>query len=436
MVGASYVAVMKPFLWLARNFALPVIAVLLLVWWTIAATDRNLGAEPMSWWAAVFLFGGFGIAALLPRVAIGVFYAAFLLQLIRPECRFDMDGWLAYAAIMLAAIVFAARTTGQQQRRRMFLRLIPLAVLIGLFTNLPFLGMAGEDGYPPTGLVNGKSWIGAGYGSFADFVATGQLELIVGLLVWTAAAILLLVASWMIGSTYRARALQWQAEADVSTARSALSDSRMELRITEERDRIAQDVHDITAHALSVIVAQADGLAAHADTDQTRTGLGAIAGSARSALTEIRTLLEHLEQQPDGDTAHGPEDLPALVESVRRTKTTVEYLTQGMPVPLSSAGGLAAYRITQEALTNAIRHGQAEAEPVRVLLDWRTDGLGVTITSQVAPGADTAGATGRGLVGMQQRARLAGGWLTNGIDQETASYLVTAFLPAARIQTA
>lgn len=425
---------MKSFVWLLRAAGVPVIAVLLLVWWTIAATNRNEGAEPMSWWAAVFLFGGLALSAVVPRVSIGVLYATFVLQLVRPDCRFDTDGWLAYAAVMFTAIVLAARTL-DERRRRTLVWMIPLGILIGLFTNLPFLGTPGYDGYPPPGLVNGKRWVADGYGSFKDVVETGQAELIIGLLVWTAAAIGLIIAAWMIGSTYRARALQWRAEAEAGTARSALSESRMELRITEERDRIAQDVHDITAHTLSVIVAQADGMAAHSGDDLTRDRLGTIAGSARSALTEIRTLLEHLEQRPDGDTAHGVSDLPALVESVRRTGTEIEFTEQGDAVPIATAAALAAYRIAQEALTNAIRHGAPSEESVRVFLDWRADGLGLTVTSPLTPGFTTTAPPGRGLIGMQQRARLAGGWLTSGIDGDTASYLVTAFLPAARTVT-
>lgn len=418
---------MKSLLWLVRALVLPILAVALLAWWSAAAIDRT-GGEGMPWWAAVFLFAGLGVSALVPRVAIVSLYGAFVLQLVRPECRFDQAGWLPYAAVMFVAIVLAARTA-EAGRRRVLTAMLPLGFVIGLFTNLPSLGPAiptssGTDTAGTYGLVNGTTW--------APLTTFGGWELLVGLLVWSAAAVLLIVAAWMIGSTYRARAMQWRAEAEAATARVALSDSRSRLVVAEERDRIAQDVHDITAHSLSVIAAQADGAAAHADGSTTRTALETIAGSARQALTELRGLLERLEQHSDGDTSHSAAEIGDLVETVRAAGARVVLLQQGSAAALSQAADLAVYRIVQEALTNALRHGTG-SEAIRVVLDWQKSGLALTISSPVAPNGSTeTGGPGRGVVGMQQRARLAGGWLTTGTDVETANYLVTAYIPRLR----
>ncbi|RIX31072.1 sensor histidine kinase [Amnibacterium setariae] len=420
---------MKSLLWLVKASVLPVLALALLAWWSSAAIVRT-GGEGMAWWACVLLFGGLGISALLPRVAVLALYGAFVLQLVRADSRFDQAGWLPYAAVFLVAAVLAARTP-TARARRVLVALLPLGVLIGLFTNLPSLGpvvwMNDDGSFRPaysgaSGLVNGKSW--------APITSIEGMELLVGLLVWSAGSVLLVVAGWMAGSTYRARRLQWEAEAASAAARAALSASEHRLQVTEERDRIAQDVHDITAHSLSVILAQADGAAAHVTDATARSALSTIASSARVALTELRGLLEHLEQQTDGDTARSTADLPELVATVRATGRAVEYVESGSAVPLTRAAGLAAYRIVQEALTNAIRHGTGTG-PIRVVLDWTRDGVAITVTSSVDPrrGGERA-APGRGLVGMQQRARLAGGWLTSGVDDETARYLVTAHLPA------
>lgn len=415
---------MKSLRWLARAVVLPVLALGLLAWWSAAAIGRT-GGEGMPWWAAVLLFAGLGVAALLPRIAVVALYGAFVLQLVRPDCRFDQAGWLPYIAVVFVAIVLAAQTP-DANRRRALTAILPLGIVIGLFTNLPGLGPAIEttDGVDPAGsygLVNGEAW--------SPLTSFSGWELLIGLIVWTIASVLLIVAGWMIGSTYRARSMQWRAEAQARTARAALSDSRAQLVVTEERDRIAQDVHDITAHSLSVIVAQADGAAAHAGEPTTRSALLTIAGSARQALTELRGLLERLEHRSDGDTAHSPAEISDLVETVRAAGARVDLIEQGAPAALSPAAGLAVYRIVQEALTNALRHGVG-SESIRVVLDWQAGGLALTISSPVSPdGSAETGPAGRGVVGMQQRARLAGGWLTTGVDAQTANYLVTAHIP-------
>ena len=419
---------MKSLLWLLRALALPVVSIALLWWWSVGAIART-GQEGMAWWACVLLFGGLALCALAPRVAVVALYGAFVLQLVRVDTRFDQAGWLPYAAVALVAIVLAART-GEQQRRARLAALLALGVVIGLFTNLPILGpiVWSDDGHGGSesmvGLVNGKSW--------APLTTFSGWELLIGTVVWTVGAVLLVVAGWMIGSTYRARRLQWTAQAEAEAARLALSSSEQRLQVTEERDRIAQDVHDITAHSLSVILAQADGAAAHAEEPNVQSALTTIAGSARQALTELRGLLEHLEQRSDGDTAHSAVEVVELVETVRAAGADVEYTSCGTVVPLSQGAGLAVYRIVQEALTNALRHGD-RTEPIRVLLDWKPDGVAVTITSPIdLTSASAASSSGRGVIGMQQRARMAGGWLTSGVDVDTASYLVTGHLPSQR----
>jgi signal transduction histidine kinase len=247
--------------------------------------------------------------------------------------------------------------------------------------------------------------------------------------IWSVAGIVAILAAWAIGSTFRAHRRQSAAEAETQAVRSDLAESRIELRVAEERDRIAQDVHDITAHSLSVIVAQADGGAAQAGDDLSRAALATIAGSARSALSEVRTLLENLED-PRADTGFTAADIEGLVEGVRATGRTVGLEQRGDPPVLPAASGLAAYRIAQEALTNAVRHGGEG--PIAVALDRQPSGLSVVVSSPLGPGADGVGAPGRGLIGMEQRARLVGGWASSGPDPEAGRYVVTAFLPTAR----
>lgn len=420
---------MRTVRWLGRVLLVPTVGVGLLTWWVGAALSRN--GYDMSAWTVLLLFGGLALSRATPRVAIVAFYGAFALQFVRAVCRFDQVGWVAWAAIPLAAVVYGATTA---HRRRMLGVLLSLGLLIGVFGNVPGLGRIDYSSMPDqvispgsswgfidgVGIVNGKIW-----SSSPDFDPT---EIIVGTIVWTAGAMLLVLAGWTIGSGYRARRLQWEAEARADADRTALDASTADLRLVEQRDRIAQDVHDITAHRLSVILAQADGAAATASDPDTRATLATISGSARSALTEIRTLLENLDDPADGDTGRGIDDLRALIATARTEGVPVTLEEHGTPEPLSASAGLAAYRIAQEALTNAIRHGSGAG--IRATLDWRDEGLALFVVSALRTGAQPDGAsTGRGLPGMRERARSVGGWLTAGGDG--TDYIVAAHLPTA-----
>lgn len=419
---------MRTLSWLGRVLVVPAVGFGLLVWWVAAALAR--GGYDMSSWAVLLLFGGLALSRATPRVAIVAFYGAFALQFVRAVCRFDQVGWLAYAAIPLAAIVYGAATA--QRRRRALGVLLSLGLLIGLFTNVPALGqidyfsMPGQAISPGAywgfidgvGIVNGKSWPPSSAFSLA--------EVVVGTVVWSAGAMLLVLAGWTIGSGYRARRLQWAAEIRSDADRAALTASTADLRLAEQRDRIAQDVHDITAHRLSVILAQADGAAAHASDPDTRATLATISGSARSALTEIRTLLENLDDPTDGDTARGVVDVRSLIAAAVGDGVPITLEEHGATKPLSNSAGLAAYRIVQEALANAMRHGSGDA--IRVTLDWRDGGLAIFVVSSVkTDAARTDEEPGRGLPGMKERARSVGGWLTAGRDG--TEFIVAAHVP-------
>jgi signal transduction histidine kinase len=420
---------MRTLSWLGRVLLVPAVGVGLLVWWVAAALGRN--GYDMSSWAVLLLFGGLALSRATPRVAIVAFYVAFALQFVRGVCRFDQVGWLAYAAIPLAAIVYGAVTA--EHRRRALGVLLSLGLLTGLFTNVPALGridfsVPGQGDDPGAywgfidgvGIVNGKIWPASS--------AFGLAEILVGTIVWSAGAMLLVLAGWTIGSGYRARRLQWAAEARSDVDRAALTVSNADLRLAEQRDRIAQDVHDITAHRLSVILAQADGAAAHASDPDTRATLATISGSARSALTEIRTLLENLDDPTDGDTTRGVTDVRGLIAAASSEGVPVTLEEHGAVKQLSNSAGLAAYRIVQEALTNAIRHGTGDA--IRATLDWRDEGLAIFVVSSLqANAASTDDKTGRGLPGMKERARFVGGWLTAGRDG--TDYIVAAHIPTA-----
>jgi signal transduction histidine kinase len=186
--------------------------------------------------------------------------------------------------------------------------------------------------------------------------------------------------------------------------------------VVEERARIARELHDVVSHGLSAIAVQSDAAEAALARDPglATQPLRTIRASAREALHEMRGLLGVLR---DGDTGNGTgplpglADAPALVERARATGLRIDFAFVPPPRPLPPGVDLSAYRILQEALTNARRH----AGPTDVDASVAWDGRQVRIVVRDAGGpggAAAADGAGRGLIGMRERTRLHGGTLT------------------------
>ncbi|MGD3105469.1 sensor histidine kinase [Streptomyces sp. YGL11-2] len=193
-------------------------------------------------------------------------------------------------------------------------------------------------------------------------------------------------------------------------------------RVTEERLRIARELHDVVAHHITLVNAQA-GVAHHlmrSDPDHAYQALERIRDTSRTALDELRTtvgLLRHGES-PDAprEPAPGLAGLDALLASFRHSGLDVTLERTGHPAEPASITGLAAYRIIQEALTNTRKHAGPVA--ARVRLDFRTDVLRLTVEDDGRAGTGTrpgpGAGTGHGMIGMYERAKAAGGTLTAG----------------------
>ncbi|MFD6291056.1 sensor histidine kinase [Streptomyces sp. NPDC060205] len=218
-------------------------------------------------------------------------------------------------------------------------------------------------------------------------------------------------------------------------------------RVAEERLRIARDLHDLLAHSITLIGVQTS-VAAHVltvdperlDRAAVAQALDGIAETCRTARGELRTTLEVLRANeiglsgsPDGrGPLPGLDGLAALAEAARTAGAEVELDVHADGVPPSV--GAAAYRIVQEALTNAVRHGGRDDLTVRVGLRTAEGALRVRVTDDgTGPGGPgTAGGTpGFGLVGMRERARSVGGTLDAG-PGPTTGFEVTAALPLPR----
>jgi signal transduction histidine kinase len=203
-----------------------------------------------------------------------------------------------------------------------------------------------------------------------------------------------------------------------------LQESEREVRsrraVDDERERIARELHDIVTHHVSVIVIQAGaGLTAlDRRPEQARTALEAIDRTSREALTDMRRMLGMLGDPPgtppSGDESRTPmprlERLGELIEEVRAAGLPVELSLDGVRRPLDDGVELSAYRIVQEALTNALKH--AHGARARVRLAYEPRAIEIEVTDQGGAGRRDIGEAasgGRGLIGMRERVALYGG---------------------------
>ena len=225
------------------------------------------------------------------------------------------------------------------------------------------------------------------------------------------------------------------AQAQVRT-QASLKETEVVLIVEQERTRIARDLHDVLAHSLAVIAAQADGTR-YLSQNQPKAVLDAlenIAGSARHALVDAQRVIEGVRD--DGMVAPQPllTDVPPLIERMRQGSLEIQRSETGTAVELGAGQQLAVFRIVQECLTNALKHG-GRGTSVRLHLDWSGPGLTLHAASALPVSDPLGGAdigsedtrVGRGIAGMRERAHLAGGWLTAGPDGE--QFRVTAFIP-------
>ena len=208
----------------------------------------------------------------------------------------------------------------------------------------------------------------------------------------------------------------------------AAQDELAERSRAEERSRIAAEVHDVIGHALTVSLLHISSarLALDEDPDEARRSLSEAERLARESLEEVRATVGVMRRDSPDHAAPlpGTGDLPALVDSFRRAGSDVELVVDEDLGVLGPTRGLAAYRIIQEALTNATKH--AHGQPVVVLVGPTKEGTTVTVRNGGVP--DPAATPGSGLRGMRERAESVGGLLTAGPTD--GGWLVEAVLPS------
>jgi signal transduction histidine kinase len=332
---------------------------------------------------------------------------------------------MAYAVVAVHTLALAFR------------RVFPVAVLATMVVTgalLPFLGV------PP--FVPGPVILLAVY----TVAATRPLALSVGGLVASCLALvvqgldaggtatwaLIMTGSWMLGHYVRTRRLY---AAELEERAAQLERAQAELAhqaVAAERLRIARELHDVVAHAMSVIAVQA-GVGAHvidAQPEEARRALAAIEVASRGGLAELRRLLGVLRDDTEAQASRLPTpglaDVEALVTRTAEAGVEVDVSIEGERSVLPPGVDLAVYRIVQEALTNVVKHaGVARA---RVVVSYGPADVAVEVTDEGRGGSPNG--TGHGIAGMRERAALYGGTIDVG-PRPGGGFRVAARVPIA-----
>jgi signal transduction histidine kinase len=212
-------------------------------------------------------------------------------------------------------------------------------------------------------------------------------------------------------------------------------DQQAQLAAASERSRIAREMHDIVAHSLSVMIRLADGAEAmvEKDPEASLAAIRNVGSTGRASLADMRRLLGVLRDEEHELTERMPQPtldmLPQLVDSYRGAGLPVSLTVSGVP-PSSQGAQLTIYRAVQETLTNALRYARQPTQ-VHVVLDCSDSAVTLTVTDDGAAGprAESVG-TGRGLIGMAERAALYGGTVESGA-QPNGGWRVRMTMPEA-----
>ncbi len=203
-------------------------------------------------------------------------------------------------------------------------------------------------------------------------------------------------------------------------------------RVIEERLRIARDVHDLVAHHIAVVNVQS-GVAGHlleSDPQAAAEALDVVRGAASTVLEELGGLLDVLRSADDaGDPTAPTPRLAAiadLISSFAASGLVVQDERSGAPRPLSESAEVAAYRVVQEALTNAHKYGDGTAS---VALRFDDDGLEIVVANPVGDVRQPAGGSGHGLSGMRERVEAVGGNVESGRVDDGRMFRIAATIP-------
>lgn len=350
-----------------------------------------------------------GLSRRLPAGALALVWAVCGLQLLA-----GIDLMLVQVAI--AAVAFGTARWGSTATVWLSALSIPVAAMI------------------ITVIVNSR-----GLGGLADLAGNASVVDTIRDLstTWQVTAAVMgmatLGAPWLVGLALRfgdrarrSKESQQAAEEDAARAVHETEQAREIARLREDQARLANDVHDVVGHSLAVILAQAESGQYLDDTDPQalKETMAKIATSARTSLRDVRQVLADT-QQPSAQ----PAGLDTLVDGVRASGHQVVSTEIGTPRPLPPELEVVAFRVLQEMLTNAIKHGRRDS-PVHVERHWEGE-LRIEVRNVVAPSPFAAAPGGAGLDGMRRRLESVGGRLDlrRRDEGDGATFTATAWVP-------
>jgi len=252
--------------------------------------------------------------------------------------------------------------------------------------------------------------------------------------VWDYFFIAMFVAlSWTVGFVLSRRAAQSRSLAERAEQAERQQQKAASRAVAEERQRIARELHDVIAHSVSVMTVQTGAVRRLLlpEQEKERQALETVEATGREALTEMRRLVGLLREQgamPEFSPQPGLGTMEDLLETVRSAGLPVDLAVDGTPRELPPGIDLAAYRLVQEALTNALKYGGTAH--AWVSLHWREDELELEVANDGKGDGDGSGG-GHGLAGMYERVTLYGGTLDSG-PRDGGGFVVRARLPVAQ----
>ena len=346
-----------------------------------------------------------GVRRCSPWLAFGLVVLGFLVKLLLGAGPHGVD-------LALLLILYSSAAVGP----RMLMWLSGAASAV-----LPTVMAAHTTIFPKPGpLVDEYS--GQGFYGFEAFIVNfGTIALLLGL-----------VANlfWLAGLVQRMQHRTREAGHAAELAELEYQRTQEQLVVEQERTQIARDMHDVIAHSLAVMVAQADGgrYLARANPAEAEPVLRTIAETAREALVDVRALLGQLRHSQGDGRQKSLADLPGLVDRIRAAGLDVRVHETGERRPIGAAAEVAVFRLVQEALTNSLKYGDPRT-PTTLDVEW-CDRLRMRVRNRIGDTARLATGSGHGLIGMRERILVVGGALEAGPDGE-GGFETRAELPFA-----
>lgn len=260
----------------------------------------------------------------------------------------------------------------------------------------------------PLNIPGLREYAGNGfYGSTTFFFTT---------LIFALPLVLVTLLVWLAGMVQRVQIRAHQLTHSAELAEFEYQRTQEQLIVEQERNQIARDMHDVIAHSLAVVVAQADGgrYLMKLDPQKAEPVLSTISETAREALADVRGLLAQLRHTQGEGPSKGIGDIPAVLDRIRAAGLKLDVKIVGVRQPIGAIAELAVFRVVQESLTNALKYGDSRG--VTYLEARWEDCLRIIVRNRIADVPKINAGGGHGLIGMRERLLAVGGDTSAGLE--------------------